>query len=147
MHSQNMHTKNPCAFLADPDGIASLMPQAKRLLELRAVFAAMLPKTLAQSCSVANYKQGKIIVFAVNSAVAAKLKLMRPTLLEQLAKRANEVTGMEVQVQPPSGERQAFEKSSIISEDAMQELDRFYAQLPDSELKNAIGRIARRGRK
>lgn len=142
-----MHTKNPCAFLADSDGIASLMPQAKRLLELRAAFAAMLPKPLAQSCSVANYKQGKIIVFAANSAVAAKLKLMRPTLLEQLAKRANEVTGMEVQVQPPSHERQAIEKSSKISQDAAENLDRLCTQLPDSELKNAIGRIAHRGRK
>ena len=142
-----MHTKNPCAFLAQADGIASLMPQARRLLELRTVFATMLPKPLAQSYSVANYKQGKIIVFAANSAVAAKLKLMRPTLLEQLAKRANEVTGMEVQVQPPTQERQAIEKSAKISQDAAEQLDRLCAQLPDSELKNAVGRIAHRGRK
>src|SRR6266487_4571661 len=35
--------KNPYAFLNQPDGIAPLMPQARRLIELREIFAAMLP--------------------------------------------------------------------------------------------------------
>jgi len=72
MHSQNMHPKNPCAFLNQPDGIASLMPQARRLIELRGILSAVLPPSLARWCSIANYKRGKVVIFAASSAVAAK---------------------------------------------------------------------------
>ena len=147
MHSQNMHTKNPCAFLNQPDGIASLMPQARRLIELRGILSAVLPESLARWCSIANYKQGKVVIFAANSAVAAKLKLMRPTLSEQLSKRGIEVTGLEVRVQPLAPEHQVVEKSAKMSTEVAAELARLCEQLPDSELKIAVGRIAFRHRK
>ena len=142
-----MHPKNPCAFLNQPDGIASLMPQARRLIELRGILSAVLPPSLARWCSIANYKQGKVVIFAASSAVAAKLKLMRPTLVEQLSQRGVEVTGLEVRVQALDREHQVFEKSSKISVEAAARLARLCEQLPDSELKIALGRIARRHRK
>lgn len=144
MHSQNMHTKNPCALLTQADGIASLMPQARRLLELRRIFAAALPQSLADSCSLANYKQGNVVVYAFNGAVAAKLNLLRPTLLEQLSKRGVEITGLDIRVQPRDASAQTIEKSSKITPAATHNLNRLYEQLPDSELKNAVGKIARR---
>jgi hypothetical protein len=147
MHSQNMPTKNPCAFLNQPDGIASLMPQARRLIELRGILSAVLPPSLARRSSIANYKQGKVVIFAASSTVAAKVKLMRPTLVEQLSQRGVEVTGLEVRVQPLDHERQVFEKSSKISAEAAARLARLCEQLPDSELKIALGRIARQHRK
>jgi len=142
-----MPTKNPCAFLNQPDGIASLMPQARRLIELRGVLSAVLPESLARWCSIANYKQGKVVIFAANSTVAAKLKLMRPTLVEQLSQRGVEVTGLEVRVQPLAHDRQVFEKSAKMSTEAAIGLARLCEQLPDSELKIALEKIARRHRK
>jgi hypothetical protein len=147
MHSQNMHTKNPCAFLNQPDGIASLMPQARRLIELRGILSAALPQSLARWCSIANYKQGKVVIFAASGTVAAKLKLMRPTLVEHLSQQGFEVTGLEVRVQPPDRERQVFEKSSKMSAEAAAKLAGLCEQLPDSELKIALARIAHRHRK
>jgi hypothetical protein len=142
-----MHPKNPCAFLNQPDGIAPLMPQARRLIELREILAAMLPESLAQWCSIANYKQGKVVIFAANGATAAKLKLMLPTLSVQLSKRGIEVTGLEVCVQPPGSSPQVFEKSAKISSEAASEMARVCEQLPDSELKIALGKLASRHRK
>jgi len=142
-----MHPKNPCAFLNQPDGIAPLMPQARRLIELREILAAMLPESLTRRCSIANYKQGKIIIFAANGATAAKLKLMLPTLSEQLTKRGIEVTGLEVCVQPLSSDSQAVEKSAKMSQEAVLGLDRLCEQLPDSGLKIALGKFASRHRK
>ncbi len=142
-----MHTKNPCAFLNQADGIASLMPQARRLIELRGILSAVLPESLARWCSIANYKQGKVVIFAANSAVAAKLKLMRQTLSEQLSQRGVEVTGLEVRVQPLAHDSQVFEKSAKMSTEAAAKLAGLCEQLPDSELKIALGRIARRHRK
>jgi hypothetical protein len=139
--------KNPCAFLNQPDGIAPLMPQTQRLIELREILEAVLPESLARCCSIANYKQGKVVIFAANGAIAAKLKLMLPTLTEQLSKRAFEVTGLEVCVQPLNSDTQVVEKSAKISVEAALGLARLCEQLPDSELKIAVDKFAARHRK
>ena len=133
--------KNPCAFLNQAEGVAALMPQAERLLELRKIVASLLPDSLARRCSVANYKQGRVVLFASNGATAAKLKLMLPSLLEQISGRATEVTGLEVVVQAREGEAQVADKSAKMSGVATSELAALSEQLPDSELKTAISRI------
>jgi len=140
-----MRSQNLGAYLNQPDGIPALIPQAKRLLELRRILAELLPESLVRSCSIANCKQGKIIIFATHSAAAAKLKLMRPALSEQLLKRGVQVTGIEVQVQPLGPSAEAIEKSAKLSHNAKENLTRLEAQLPDSELKNAVARMTRRG--
>ena len=137
-----MHMKNPCAFLNQADSIAALMPQAERLIELREILSSLLPESLARRCSVANYRQGRVVIFASNGATAAKLKLMLPSLLEQFSGRATEVTGLEVLVQALESERQAIEKTATISPEAASELAGLSEQLPDSELKTALARIA-----
>jgi len=139
--------KNPCAFLNQADGIAPLMPQARRLIELREILAALLPESLARYCSIANYKQGKVVIFAANGAIAAKLKLMLPTLSEQLSKRGIEVTGLEVCVQPLASDSQVVEKSAKMSVEAASGLARLCEQLPDSELKITLAKFAARHRK
>lgn len=141
MHPRNMHMKNPCAFLNQADGIAALMPQAERLIELREILASLLPDSLARRCSVANYRQGRVVIFASNGATAAKLKLMLPSLLEQLSGRAMQVTGLEVVVQAPEFEKQVIEKSAKMSLEAASGLAELCEQLPDSELKTALARI------
>ena len=136
-----MHMKNPCAFLDQADGASALMPQAERLLELRKILASLLPDSLARRCSVANYKQGRVIVFASNGATAAKLKLMLPSLLDGLSGRAREVTGLEVVVQAREEGLQVPDKSAKMSEAATSTLAAFSEQLPDSELKTVVSRI------
>src|SRR5437879_10172428 len=145
MHAAPM--KNPCAFLNQPDGIAPLMPQARRLIELREILAAILPESLARCCSIANFKQGKVVIFAANGATAAKLKLMLPTLSEQLSKRGIEVTGLEVCVQLLASDPQVVEKSAKMSLEAALVLARLCEQLPDSELKITLATFASRHRR
>ena len=123
------------------------MPQARRLIELRAILAAVLPESLARCCSIANLKQGKVVIFAANGAIAAKLKLMLPTLLEQLSKRAIEVTGLDVCVQPLASDPQVIEKLAKMSVETASGLTRLCEQLPDSELKITLVKIAARHRK
>jgi hypothetical protein len=142
-----VHPKNLGAFFSNPEGIPALMPKAKRLLELRMTLAELLPESIARSCSIANYRQGKVIVFAENGAVAAKLKLLRPALRVHLSNRGIEVTVMEVEVQPPGQAPEVPEKTATMSLLAAESLTRLSAQLPDSELKNSIARLARRKRR
>jgi hypothetical protein len=139
------HPHKPGAFLKGSGGIPALMPQAQRLLELRQFLADLLPGALARSCSVANYKHGKVVViFAENNAVAAKLKLLSPTLCDRLAQRGVEITGLEIEVQPPELIGKMHRKAAELSAGAAASLAQLATQLPESELKTSIERLAQR---
>lgn len=137
-----MHSKNLGAYLAQADGINSLMPQAKRLLELRQVLLDVLPEPLADSATVANYRQGRIVVFAVNSAIAAKLKLLAPALMNRFTALGVQVTALEIEVQPSLGAAKKRPKGAILTEGARQALADLEAQLTDPKLKSTISAIA-----
>jgi hypothetical protein len=62
--------------------------------------------------------------------------------LEQISGRASQVTGLEVVVQAPESEHQLTEKSAKMSSIGALELARLSEQLPDSDLKTALSRIA-----
>ena len=139
-----MHPHKPDAFLTASGGIPALMPQAQRLLQLRRILIDLLPDGLGRSCSIANYKHGKLVIFAVNSAVAAKLKLLSPALCERLSKRGFEVTGMDIGVQPQDAASNAPEKRARLTEVAAASVDRLSSQLPESPLKACLSRLAGR---
>ena len=93
-----MQSKKLQAFMEA--GINALMPHAEQVISLRQILGGILPANLRRSCDIANYSQGKVVIFAENSAVAAKVKLMAPTLLRDLSQRVAQVTAIEVRVQP-----------------------------------------------
>ena len=124
-------------------GIQSLLPQAQRLIDLRRVLAGVLPPNFRRSCTIANYMQGKVVIFAENSAVAAKLRLMEPELRDQFVKRAIQVTGITIKVQPKAP-APAREKQIHGSASAARSLMDLADQLPDSKLKTAVYALARR---
>jgi hypothetical protein len=134
------------SYLKHPESIGSLMPQVARLLELRRALAEFLPSNLSRSCMIANYRQGKVVIFAQSGAVAAKLKLLTPSLLAHLAKRAPQVTGVVIEAQPAGPVAVPFSKAAQLSQNSAETLAQFAAELPDSALKTAIARIALRNR-
>ena len=138
-----MHSKNLDAYLVQADGINSLMPQAKRLLELRQILLEILPKQLASCATVANYRQGKIVIFAANSAVAAKLRLLGPALKDRFTMRGLQVTALEIEVQPGQGTGSTRPKEAVLTDTARQALASLASQLAESELKFIISAIAR----
>jgi hypothetical protein len=141
--ADDMHPHKPDALLSETGGIPALMPQARRLLELRQILASLLPAALARACTVANYKQGKLVLFAENNAVAAKLKLISPTLRERLSDRGVQVTEMDIGVQAPEATQEKPEKSTKLSGSAVASLAELAAQLPDSPLKQRVAALAR----
>jgi len=139
-----MHAKTLGAVLDGTSGINSLIPQAKRLLELRHVLSEALPAGLAQYCAVANWRAGRLVIFAENSAIAAKLKLLRPALHDHYLKRGIEVTVIDIRVQPAQPAGPPPGKMAKLSAAAVDSLSRLAAQLPDSELKTTIRELAAR---
>lgn len=141
-----MHGKTLGAFLDQSEGTNSLMPQAKRLLELRQILLEALPGRLPLYCSVANWRRGRLVIFAENSAIAAKLKLLCPTLSDHYLKRGIEVTAIEIQVQPRQRPPRVPQKRAALSDAAADSLASFARQLPDSELKTIVTSLAKRRR-
>ena len=95
-----MHPKNLRAYLDSAAGIAGLLPQAERLIELRRIYCKVVPQQLLRSSAIVNYKQQKLVIFAENNAVAAKLRLLSPRLVNDFSKSGVEVTGIRLEVQP-----------------------------------------------
>ncbi len=137
-----MISKNLDAYLMQADGINSLMPQAKRLLELRQVLLEILPKPLADLATVANYRQGKMVIFAANSAIAAKLKLLGPTLKDRFVTRGLQVTALEIEVQPSQRSGSMPPKVAVLTDKAREALTALASQLTESQLKSTVSTMA-----
>ena len=80
--------------------LARLSSHAQLLLELQRAFVIETP--LARHSRVANYKLGRLIIYAENGAVATKLKQIEPRLIAFFRRIAAEVTAIDVRVQPAS---------------------------------------------
>ncbi len=143
MHSQH----NAGAFLDRAEEVGSLMPKARRLLRLRQALAQALPESLSRSCTVANARQGRIVVFAESSAVAAKLKLLAPALRNRLLQTGEQVTSVIIEVQPPAPGGPPPPEEKMLTREAASELEALAARMPDSKLKTALLKLAGRARR
>jgi len=139
-----MHAKNLGDYLAETDHIDSLLPHAQRLMRLRQALLDALPEPLGKNATVANYRQERIIIYAANAAIAAKLKLLRPALLARLSSLGLQVTGMDIGVQPETEAKFSPPKHAVLSDAARRALTELASQLPESELKSVIFSVARK---
>ena len=134
-----MHSKNLRAYLDSAAGIAGLLPQAERLIELRRVYSRVVPPQLLRSSSVVNYKQQYVVIFAENNAVAAKLRLLSPRLVNDFSKCGVEVTGIRLEVQPcGAASLAAPPKHAKLSAAGRESLQALSERLPDSKLKQTL---------
>jgi hypothetical protein len=139
MHSQH----NAGAFLDRAGDIGQLMSKARELLELRRAVVRLLPDGLSRSCTVANARQGKVVIYANSSVAAAKLKLVLPALRNQLLEAGQHVTALTVEVQPPARQHSTVEKPQL-TKGAAESLSRAADALPDSDLKKILRELASR---
>lgn len=140
-----MHSKNLRAYLDSAAGIAALLPQAERLIELRRIYSELVPQQLLRCSSIVNYKQENVVIFAENNAIAAKLKLLSPRLVNDFSKRGVQVTGIRLQVQPRQEPRkEQIRKQAKLSVAGAESLEALTKRLPDSRLKQAVTEMVER---
>ena len=141
-----MHSKNLRDYLDSTAGIAALLPQAERLIELRRIYTELVPQQLSRTSSIVNYKQGNVVIFAENNAIAAKLRLLSPRLINDFSKRGVQVTGIRLEVQPRETPKQSFPpKRAKLSAAGAKSIDALARSLPNSKLKQAVAELATRG--
>jgi hypothetical protein len=142
-----LHAKTAARLLASAESAGHLIAQAEQLMTLRRLAASVLPVELRRSAAVANVKQGKVVIFAENAAIAAKLRLLEPALLDAFAREALQVTGLQVRVQVPDASKaHPRMKRARLAPGPAASLDRLAKSLPDSELSRAVARLAKRGK-
>ena len=147
-HRTTMHSQhNAGAFLDRAEDIGPLMPKARHLLELRRAVTKLLPPSLARCCTVANDRQGKVILFAESNAIAAKLKLLAPALRNRLSETGQQVTSVVIEVQPPAPQGPARLRKPHLTTEAAAALEELSNRVPDEGLKSALRLLASRGDK
>ncbi len=141
-----MHSNKLRAYLDSAAGIAGLLPQVERLIELRRIYSSLVPPQLARSSSIVNYKQQKVVIFAENNAIAAKLRLLSPRLINDFSKGGVEVTGIRLEVQPRQvAVAKVIPRHAELSRAGAENLEALASRLPDSKLKQALSRLAAQG--
>jgi len=141
-----MHPKSLGEFLEQSDQSNSLISHANFILDLRKALAKVLPGELARHCSIANYKSGKLVVFADNNAIAAKLKLLAAALPDkisgQLQQTGRQVTAVAIEVQPRRRPPATPGKSIFLSAAGAEEIRALSNQVTDSKLKDILTSLA-----
>ena len=127
--------------LSTAEGTAQFAAHAQRLLRLQRLLETALPPTLRSHARVANLRQGKLIIHAANSAVAAKLRQFGPRFTELFYKDGAQISEIDVRVQakPPAVARERPEPIDLPSEERKQALTQLADTLPeDSALKASL---------
>ena len=137
------------AYLNSAGGLARFSAHAGRLVKLQRIYEEIAPSYLAASSRVANFKSGKVVIHADSGAVAAKLRQMLPSLVDEFSLKGAEVTEIQVKVQPSYVAPQHKKPGGMTSVGASARtgLARLAEELPaDSPLKDALRRLVKHSR-
>lgn len=89
------------SLLRQPE-LQALNERTQKTQAAQKLWNAIAPDNLAQFSRAISIQNKQLIVYADNSAVAAKIKLLLPSLLIKLQKQVCEVTAIRVKVQVKS---------------------------------------------
>lgn len=119
---------------------------ASKLVELQQIWDAIVPPPLRPYARAGGVQHRRITVFADNAPVAAKLKLLAPSLLKNLQNKGVDVTSIRVEVQVISRARQTRRPPLKLSAKAAASLESLAETLPESPLATSLQRLARHAR-
>jgi hypothetical protein len=132
--------------LSTAEGTARFAAHAQRLLRLQRLLESILPPALRNHARVANLRQGKLIIHAANSAVAAKLRQFGPRFADAFLKDGAQFTEIDVRVQAkaPAIPRATQKPIELPDEKRQQALTQLTDDLPEgSALKEPLRKLLR----
>ncbi|RPI48027.1 MAG: DUF721 domain-containing protein [Betaproteobacteria bacterium] len=132
-------------ILGDTRELTSLAASAHQLAQLQRIYLEAVPPELSKSSHVSLARAGVVTVVAGNGAVASKLRQVIPRVIDRFHQRGFEFNSMriEVQVAPASLSRPARSPKRL-SANAISAIEAALAKTPESPLKAALKRLARR---
>ena len=130
-------------LLTQPE-LITLTARNKEAEAAQKIWEAIAPDNLASLSRAGSIKNRQFTVFAVNNAVAAKIKLLIPSLLIQLEKRECEVTAIRVKVQVKSRPKATIKIPRTLSSNAANSLKSLAQHLGESPLATKLNSLARK---
>src|SRR5919201_3081356 len=133
-------------ILANEAHLQPVLAKARELRALGRLVRAFLPPDL--TARVANFRDGELVLSAESSAIAAKLRLLAPTLSSYLSKSSGQVSAVSIRVQPSTSQISdvAPLENAHLSTPALEALKRLHKRLSDSPAKQAVqALLAHRG--
>lgn len=135
-------------FLGSGDTLSRLHDHAARLRRLQAALETALPPTLANACTVGNLKGDTLVLFARSGAIAARVKQLLPSLLQNFADAGTLLRKIEVKVtvhNVPEAPRAPVARA--IGNAGRKSLEALRDSLPaDAPLAAALEQLLRRSR-
>jgi hypothetical protein len=95
-----MASRSLYEHIASDADIARYTAHAQRLLRYQRHLEAVLPPALRSHTRVANLRAGKLVIYASNASVAAKVRNCAPRLAEVFATEGTKLSEIDVRVQP-----------------------------------------------
>jgi hypothetical protein len=130
-------------ILAADSELQPLLSKARDLRTLAGLVDGFFPPDLARQVRVANFREGELVLAAANPPMAAKIKLLGPSLSRFLEKQRWQVNSVSVRVQPSTSRSAspsaAGQKSAHFSTSGLAALQALYAGLKDSPAREALG--------
>ena len=130
-------------FRASPE-LRQLSGKAGQLLALQRQYEQLAPASLMRHSHVLQLEQKILMLAANNSAVAAKLRQLAPELTRQLQDKGCEITGIQVRVQVFQPDQEDTASPVALSPEGGARLSELAGGLPDSPLKRALQRLAKK---
>lgn len=124
--------------------LAALSEQAEKLTLSQQKWSAVVPAALKPYTQAGSVNHKRLTVYANNGAVAAKIKLLLPSLIVGLQKQGLEVTSIRVEVQVKSSPAKPAKKLRTLSPIAAASLEKLAAELQGSPLGDAVARLSSR---
>jgi hypothetical protein len=125
--------------------LEAIVVRAERLAALEQAYVAAIPREFANRSRVAYERAGTVVVSADTGAVAAKLQQLAPRIVNEIVKSAPEITSMRVEVQIVQSSKKAPGPRPKIGSHGLASLRELRDALPDSPLREALGRLVSRG--
>lgn len=107
------------------------------------MWESIAPDNLARFSHASTIKNQQFTIFADNNAVAAKIKLLTPSLILKLQKQGCEVTLIRVKVQVKSSLQPKQKQLKKLSPVAAEQLQQLSKKLAGTALGEALTRLAK----
>lgn len=127
-------------LLKQPELIA-LNARQQQTQVAQKIWEVIAPGNLAQFSHASSIKNQQFTVFADNNVVAAKIKLLIPSLLIQLEKQECEVTAIRVKVQVKSTLQPKLKLLKKLSPAAVNQLQLLAEKLAGTALGDALAKL------
>ena len=132
------------AFFKDNAELSALSGRADSLAVSQQIWQAVVPDPLKQFTQAGAIKHKRLTVYADNGAIAAKIKLLLPSLLINLQKQGLEITSIRVEVQVKSSARKPAKTPRSISAQTASRLSSLAQELQGSPLGEVLARLSGR---